>query len=123
MRDFPSLPADKLVLPEENFLTIGTGSIIANSMLCFRAQHSDLRLMETVYNIFEAMRFAHQANAPGVGRTHAFSVLSPTKNGRITAKRLKNAGQKFLREQYDVLGPKADSPKKVKIPKGIWERY
>jgi hypothetical protein len=34
--DFSTMPEERLVVPEENFLTIGTGSVIANSMLCFR---------------------------------------------------------------------------------------
>lgn len=120
--DFSSMPAEQVVVPEENFLCIGTGSIIANSMLCFRAQNGDLPLHQTVYNVFEAMRFAHLASAPGVGKSHAFSVLTTTSNGRIVAKRLKDKGLKFFREQYDLLGPK-DFPKTMEVPKRIWERY
>lgn len=120
--DFTALPEDQVVVPEENFLTIGTGSIIANSILCFRGQNEDLPLHQTVYNIFEAMRFAHQASAPGVGKLHAFSVLTSTTNGRIVARRLKGKGLKFFKEQYDKIGPQ-EFPKEMIVPKGIWERY
>jgi hypothetical protein len=37
--DFASMPMDQLVVQDENFLAVGTGSIIANSMLCFRGQN------------------------------------------------------------------------------------
>lgn len=120
--DFSAMPEGRLIIPEENFLTIGTGSIIANSMLCFRGQHEDLPLFQTVYNVFEAMRFAHKASAPGVGKQHAFSVLSTTQNGRIIAKGLREKGKKFFKEQYDLWGPK-DLPETMKVPNGIWKRY
>jgi ATP-dependent protease HslVU (ClpYQ) peptidase subunit len=119
---FSDLPEEKLVLQEENFLTIGSGSVIANSMLCFRAQNEDLPVFQTVYNVFEAMRFARQASAPGVGKSHAFSVLRPASNGRIIRRRLKNKGLDFFKEQYEHFGPQ-NLPGTMKVPKGIWERY
>lgn len=120
--NFSMMPEVSLVIREENFLTIGSGSVIANSMLCFRGQNEDSPLHQTVYNVFEAMRFAHQASAPGVGKSHAFSVLSSSSNGRIVAKRLKQKGLKFFREKYDQLGPK-EFPKSMKVPERIWEKY
>ena len=121
--DFSAMPAERLVVPEENFLTIGTGSVIANSMLCFREQNEDLPLNHTVYNVFEAMRFAHQASAPGVGKGHAFSCLSTSSNGRIVAKRLKKIGRDFFREQYDQCGPKKSCKWDSVPPNRMWERY
>jgi hypothetical protein len=120
--DFSIMPEERLVIPEENFLTIGTGSVIANSMLCFRGQNGDLPLHQTVYNVFEAMRFAHKASAPGVGRHHAFSVLSTTKNGRIVAKGLRQKGKNFFKDQYNLLGPK-EFPETMEVPNGIWRKY
>lgn len=120
--NFAAMPEERLVVPEENFLAIGTGSVIANSMLCFRGQNEDMSLNETVYNVFEAMRFAHQASAPGVGKAHAFSYLSASANGRIIAKRLKRKGIDFFRSQYEHLAPKKVG-KRTDIPKRIWERY
>jgi hypothetical protein len=68
------------------------------------------------------MRFAHKASAPGVGRQHAFSVLSTTKNGRIIAKGLRQKGKNFFKEQYNHLGPK-EFPETMELPTGIWKRY
>ncbi len=92
-------------------------------MLCFRGQNDDMSLDETVYNVFEAMRFARQGKAPGVGKVHTFSVFTPRKNGTIVSQRLKGKGIDFLRKQYDEnFGPKL-VPKDFELIKGIWERY
>jgi ATP-dependent protease HslVU (ClpYQ) peptidase subunit len=121
--DFSAMPTEQLVVQDENFLAIGTGRTIANSMLCFRGQNNDMRLGNTVYNVFEAMRFARQGQAPGVGKIHAFSILTPRKNGTLVARRLKGKGIDFLKKQYDEsFGPKSIL-RELKLIKGIWERY
>jgi 20S proteasome alpha/beta subunit len=120
--DFSVMP-EQLVVQDENFLAVGTGRTIANAMLCFRGQNEDMALDDTVYNVFEAMRFARQGQAPGVGKIHAFSVLTPNKNGTITAKRLRRKGIEFLKKQYDEnFGPKPVPPD-FELIRGIWQRY
>lgn len=121
--DFSAMPLEQLVVRDDNFLAIGTGSTIANSILCFRGQNEDMSLGDTVYNVFEAMRFARQSQAPSVGKVHAFSVLAPRANGTIVAKRLRGRGIDYLRKQYDDnFGPKP-IPRNFSLIKGIWQRY
>jgi len=120
--DFSAMP-EQLIVQDENFIAIGTGRTIANSMLCFRGQNEDMPLDDTVYNVFEAMRFARQGQAPGVGKIHAFSVLTPNKNGTIIARRLRRKGIEYLKKQYDDnFGPRP-VPRDFELIKGIWQRY
>lgn len=108
---------DGQVWRDENFLAIGTGSTIANSILCFRRQNEDLLVADTVYNVFEATQFARKAKTPGVGKIHAFSVLYP--GGR--QKRLRSSGIKQLREYFDKYGPH-DVPE-LKFSDKFWQDY
>jgi 20S proteasome alpha/beta subunit len=108
---------DGSVRRDENFLAIGTGSTIANSVLCFRGQHEDSSLEGTAYNVFEATKFARMAKTPGVGKVHAFSVLLPGKR----QKRLRPSGIRKLRKYFDKFGPHGISS--LSLPKSHWERY
>jgi ATP-dependent protease HslVU (ClpYQ) peptidase subunit len=68
---------DGHVWKDDNFLAIGSGSTISNSILCVRRQNDELSISDTVYNVFEATQYARKAKTPGVGKLHAFSVLCP----------------------------------------------
>ena len=105
------------VFRDENFLAIGTGSTIANSILCFRRQNEELDVADTVYNVFEATQYARKAKVPGVGKIHAFSVLYSGKR----QKRLRPSGIRKLREYFKKYGPK-DVPD-LKFSDDFWERY
>jgi 20S proteasome alpha/beta subunit len=111
------IDGDGTVRREENFLAIGTGGTIANSILCFRGQNEDLSLEDTVYNVFEATKFARKAKTPGVGKVHAFSVLLPRRRQR----RLRPSGIRKLGKYFEKYGPHEVS--KLVLPKEHWERY
>jgi len=111
-----SVDADGLAWREENFLTIGSGSAIANSILCFRQQNEDYSLADTLYNVFEATMFARKSKTPGVGKLHAFSVLYPGKQ-----KRLRNRGLKLMAEFFDKFGP--HGVPNLKVSEECWEEY
>jgi ATP-dependent protease HslVU (ClpYQ) peptidase subunit len=108
---------DADVWREENFLTIGTGSTIANSILCFRRQNDDDNLDDAIYNVFEATMFARKSKTPGVGRVHAFSVLYPNRKQM----RLRNRGKKFMGELFNLYGP--HNTPALRVPKECWEPY
>jgi len=108
---------DGHVWRDENFLAIGTGSTIANSILCFRRQNEDLYVPDTAYNVFEATQFAKKSKTPGVGKIHAFSVLYPGKK----QKRLRPSGIRQLRKYFEKYGPH-DVPR-LKLPGGLWQSY
>jgi hypothetical protein len=61
------------------FATIGSGSVVANVWLHFRQQRATVSLAETLYNVFEAKKFAE--NAPGVGS--ATKVLCISSSDRL----------------------------------------
>jgi 20S proteasome alpha/beta subunit len=108
---------DCTVVREENFAAIGSGSDVANAILCYRQQNEELSVDETLYNLYEATKFARRARVPGVGKLHAFSVLYPGRKQR----RLRQRGLRELSKYFDKYGPQ--KAKKVGIPKGSWERY
>jgi ATP-dependent protease HslVU (ClpYQ) peptidase subunit len=108
---------DGHVWRDDNFLAIGTGSTIANSILCFRRQHEDLLVADTVYNVFEATQYARKAKTPGVGKLHAFSVLYPGKR----QKRLRSSGLRQLREFFKKYGPR-DVPD-LELSGDSWQDY
>ena len=104
---------DCTVIREENFAAIGSGSEVANAILCYRQQNDDLAVDETLYSVYEATKFARRTKVPGVGKLHAFSVLSP---GRKQRRRLRE-----LSKCFDKYGPQ--KVKKVGLPKESWEQY
>jgi hypothetical protein len=109
--------SDVSVWRDENFLTIGTGSTIANSILCFRKQCEDYPLADTLYNVFEATMFARKVHTPGVGRTHSFSVLYSGSR----QKRLRGRGFETLTEFFRRYGP--HSVPDLVVPNDCWEEY
>jgi hypothetical protein len=113
---------DTEVWRDDNFLAIGTGATLATSILCYRRQHEDRSLAETLYNVYEATRFAYKAKAPGVGRIHAFSVLSLGKKGKTIARGVKSTGVKILEGQYKRIW-KARLPANFKIPADVLREY
>jgi ATP-dependent protease HslVU (ClpYQ) peptidase subunit len=108
---------DCSVIREENFAAIGSGSDVANAMLCYRQQNEELSIEETAYNLFEATKFARKAKVPGVGKLHAFSVLYPHRRQR----RLRERGLRQLKKYFKRYGPQR--VKKLGLPKGSWQPY
>ena len=108
---------DGQVWRDENFLDIGTGSTIANSILCFRRQNEDLYVPDTAYNVFEATQFARKAKTPGVGKIHAFSVLYPGEK----QKRLRTSGIRQLRKYFDKYGP--HNVPRLTLSGDYWQDY
>ena len=107
---------------DENFLAIGTGATVATSVLCFRGQNEDMSVTETLYNVYEATRYAYKSKVPGVGRDHAFSVLYAGKGGKIIAKGLRNRGIKLLEKEFGSVGPQK-LPTTFRIPVDAVEEY
>jgi ATP-dependent protease HslVU (ClpYQ) peptidase subunit len=108
---------DGHVWKDDNFLAIGSGSTIANSILCVRRQNDDLSISDTVYNVFEATQYARKAKTPGVGKLHAFSVLYPGRR----QKRLRRSGLRELQKLFKKYGPR-DVPD-LDLPSDLWEKY
>lgn len=108
---------DCSIVREENFAAIGSGSDVANAILCFRQQHEELSIEETAYSLFEATQFARKAKVPGVGKLHAFSVLYPGRKQR----RLRQRGIRQLSKYFNEYGPQ--KIKRVGLPKDSWEKY
>lgn len=108
---------DASVSRVENFTAIGSGSDVANAILCFRRQHEELSLEQTAYNVFEATKFARKAKVPGVGKVHAFSVLSAKKK----QKRLRQAGIRRLDKYFRKFGPQEVT--ELKLSNKHWGRY
>ncbi len=52
---------------EQNFASVGTGSMIAESVLDRRGQSRDMSLEQTIYNVAEAFALTVKGKAPGVG--------------------------------------------------------
>lgn len=89
----------------EHFAAIGSGSDIAESVLFQREHEGDLPLGQTLYDVYEAARLG--SKAPGVGNTHAISVLiPPKKGGEIAYSRVTEKGYKFLSKKFKQYGPK-----------------
>ncbi|MGO9649637.1 MAG: hypothetical protein ACLPOO_16465 [Terriglobales bacterium] len=107
---------------DSNFLAIGSGSTVANSLLCFRQQDEETSLVHTLYNVYEATRFAYKAQVPGVGRHHAFSVLYAGKNGKVESHYVRTKGTNLLKSWYEQYGPK-DTPDTLELPDKVFKRY
>jgi hypothetical protein len=107
---------------DSNFLAIGSGSTVANSLLCFRRQDEETSLIHTLYNVYEATRFAYKAQVPGVGRHHAFSVLYAGKSGKIESHYVRTKGTNLLKSWYEQYGPK-DTPDALEVPDKVFKRY
>ena len=89
----------------ENFATIGSGAVVAESVLHRRSQQCDMPLKKTLYNVFEAKRLAEASmgGSSGVGETTTIGVLLPT--GRYV--NLSDKAVDFLAGCFTKYGPKA----------------
>jgi ATP-dependent protease HslVU (ClpYQ) peptidase subunit len=108
---------DASVFRVERFAAIGSGSAVAGAILSFRQQHEELSLEETAYNVVEATKFARKAKVPGVGKVHAFSVLSPKGKQR----RLRQGGIRRLSKYFGKYGPQKIG--ELKLPRKNWEKF
>lgn len=82
----------------EDFVTIGEGGYLAQAMLMYRAQSHTLSFGQTVYNVYEAKRFAE--GAPTVGPDTTIAILH--KDGHTDL--LVNI-MPHLQNLYDSFGP------------------
>lgn len=94
------------VCERDNFAAIGTGSVIAHSVLYQRNLTGDAPLERAVYVVYEALKLAIN-RAPGVGKLVNIVVIQPsTDEGFIEARFLKLEGFEHQEELFKVYGPK-----------------
>lgn len=84
---------------QDNFAAIGTGASNAESMLFFRSQQVETLLPQSLYNVFEAKRFAE--SSPGVGEQTDILVSWPHHNTMLSIIKIS-----ILYALYEKLGPK-----------------
>jgi hypothetical protein len=98
---------DGEVVGYENFAAIGTGSLIAESVLFQREQQSTDSFERTLYNVYEAARLGRIA--PGVGDTQDFLLVSPPieDDSHIGISSVTRKGLGLLDETFKTVGPKA----------------
>ena len=97
----------------DHFAAIGSGAVIAESVLYQREQKLSNELNETLYNVYEAFRLA--SKAPGVsGEPHIWVYEPELGDSMITIvpRFLSPSGHKVLAKCFDRYGPK----KARKIP-------
>ncbi len=96
-----------------NFSVIGSGSYTAEPALHARGQMATTSLEDTLYNVYEAKRYAE--TSPNVGpQTFIYVLYPPTTAGdKVAVKKITKDGYDYLRRKYRRLGPK---------PTGKWER-
>jgi 20S proteasome alpha/beta subunit len=82
----------------EGFAVIGEGGYLATAALLQREQSSVSSIPETLYNVYEAKRYAEKV--PSVGKRTRISVLSKGGLKVVTA-----PGRRWLRERYKEFGP------------------
>jgi hypothetical protein len=92
----------------EHFAAIGTGAVIAESVLYQREQQLGTELNQTLYNVYEAFQVACKANAPGVAGGPLIWVFEPDINDRhkIIPRFLNGDGKKVLAKCFDKYGPR-----------------
>jgi hypothetical protein len=83
-----------LVSWENNYSTIGTGSIIAHAFLCQYNWSEEIDLMTCLYRIFCAKRAAEKN--PGVGPTTSFEILHRRKRFDLS-----DEGYAYLKRKVD----------------------
>jgi hypothetical protein len=101
-----SVDEDGEVSIEENFAAIGTGGIIAESVLFQREQQIGYPLEETLYNMYEAFTIAHKSKATGVGEVSNVWIYEPTNDGWMKSKQLTPMGESVLKVHFERYGPK-----------------
>lgn len=100
-----------------HFACIGAGASAAEQALHSREQRDSYEVMQSLYNVYEAKRFAELA--PSVGRKTHLMVMEPfnpssdNKGFEIVTQ----AGVAVLEENYKRLGPKPVD--KIEIPEGV----
>jgi hypothetical protein len=99
----------------ETFATIGSGAVIAETVLYQRKQEVGLHLDHTLYNVYEAFKLATGA-APGVGAEFAMGIASPSNNEkRMEHQFINDEGKKVLEDAFQKFGPRIiDSPPTLK---------
>jgi len=96
-----------------NFSVIGSGSYTAEPALHARGQTATTSLEDTLYNVYEAKRYAEKS--PNVGAQTFIYVLYPPEQseGNLVVKKITKDGYSYLRQRYRRFGPK---------PNVKWER-
>jgi hypothetical protein len=108
---------EPIVRPIENFAAIGSGSIVAESVLHSRANRLGMPLKMTLYQVYEAKRLGE--SAPGVGARTTFTILLA--DGRIGT--ITDSGGAFLQGCYGRYAPQLieDSNDWEEIPESFIE--
>jgi hypothetical protein len=104
-----------------SFVTIGSGSTIADGVL-FQREHDDAHpLGSTLYHVYEAMKLG--SIAPGVGKEFTLDVLHPpdADHKEVWGEMLSKKGKAFFEAQFKKRGPKPFT-NFVKLPNGILEK-
>lgn len=86
-------------LIREHFSTIGEGRYLAHSVLLHRAHEDHNHLGTTLYQIFEAKRYAERVRS--VGKQTSITVLAQDDPPRL----ILNAGLERLEALYNEFGP------------------
>lgn len=89
---------------------IGNGAPIATAILLSRQQRIMYSLPQTLYNVYEAIKYAERV--PGVGNDHTISILS--KDG--TREVLNKDGMSWLDGLYKKHGPKPIPMDSISLP-------
>jgi len=88
----------------EHFAAIGSGSVIAESVMHQREHEYDISLGQATYHVYEAMKLG--AKAPGVGSQHLISCLFCSRDSGIKLQNLNESGHKYLATRFKRYGPK-----------------
>lgn len=102
-----------------NFVAIGTGSLIAEGALYQRKQESRMQVGTTLYHVFEAMKLG--AISPTVGNEHTLNVLRPrTAQRTVKDLMLETSEQtdKKLNKTFAKYGPK--KIRGMSLPREAW---
>lgn len=95
----------------QTFATVGSGAVIAETVLYQRKQQFGIHLDYTVYNVYEAFSLASGA-APGVG-AFTIGIASPTSDPKVPVdwQFVNEDGKKVLEKAFQKFGPRpVDSP-------------
>lgn len=87
------------------FAAIGSGAVLASSMLFHRRHHEWRRFDHALYAVYEAQRFGQ--SAPGVGSTNVhLVVLRPDQRGKKMPMFVRKAGLSKLDQLFSAYAPK-----------------
>jgi hypothetical protein len=103
-----------------NFAAIGTGADTSLAWLHFRKQNVGTRVDQTIYNLFEAKKFANFAHAPGVGdRTRLIFLCSHEEMNVINER-----GLETLEKRYHRYGPREQAEsRKFDLPNPCFHHF